>query len=456
MKTKQHIHVDLEHGSSCGHAHHFHSEKHDHGLHLYHHNKKNDFEMKEIDINVVGESKINEKLYDHGSNYNCSHPTNNDHCHNSTHKHKKKYASKYKSETGTIDNIKLDAQLDFDTESRIIKEENSDFTEEENSDKGHHRHHHTHECNNYNNNKQLNKHDHTRYEDEKCIENSTVTKNNLLNKDDPIYKIKRNPINKTIEKNTSNSNKSSQIDKNKNIALSLLKNTSNTESDFIIQRTNNKRKSSLQQKSPRLSELRKNLFILCLVKRKHSKLHMIENYIGLGDTTSHHSGDNTFNDSLISNKQGKSNRTRFNNNNNNQMNRKHPNLIDGNPIHNHHHKSYSDIDHRPHNVFKEKSSKGNIILNNDHIDNINVRAAMIHIIGDIIQSIGVIIAAILIYFFPNYQVIDPLMTIFFSVIVIFTTIPIIKQCIIVVMEGTHPDFDLDDIKKLLLEVILAF
>jgi zinc transporter 2 len=77
---------------------------------------------------------------------------------------------------------------------------------------------------------------------------------------------------------------------------------------------------------------------------------------------------------------------------------------------------------------------------------------MIHIIGDIIQSIGVIIAAILIYFFPNYQIIDPLMTIFFSVIVIFTTIPIIKQCIIVIMEGTHSDYDTDEIKKIILEV----
>ena len=77
---------------------------------------------------------------------------------------------------------------------------------------------------------------------------------------------------------------------------------------------------------------------------------------------------------------------------------------------------------------------------------------MIHIIGDIIQSIGVIIAAILIYFFPNYQIIDPLMTIFFSVIVVFTTVPIIKQCILVIMEGTHPDYNIDEIRNIISEV----
>jgi len=32
-------------------------------------------------------------------------------------------------------------------------------------------------------------------------------------------------------------------------------------------------------------------------------------------------------------------------------------------------------------------------------DNYNLRAAMIHVIGDIIQSVGVLIAALLIYFF---------------------------------------------------------
>ena len=35
-----------------------------------------------------------------------------------------------------------------------------------------------------------------------------------------------------------------------------------------------------------------------------------------------------------------------------------------------------------------------------HSDNINIRAAIVHLIGDLIQSIGVIIAAVIIYFFP--------------------------------------------------------
>jgi solute carrier family 30 (zinc transporter), member 2 len=33
-------------------------------------------------------------------------------------------------------------------------------------------------------------------------------------------------------------------------------------------------------------------------------------------------------------------------------------------------------------------------------ENMNIRAAIIHLIGDIIQSIGVVIAAVIIFFYP--------------------------------------------------------
>jgi Co/Zn/Cd efflux system component len=81
-----------------------------------------------------------------------------------------------------------------------------------------------------------------------------------------------------------------------------------------------------------------------------------------------------------------------------------------------------------------------------------MKAAMIHIIGDIIQSVGVIISAILIYCFPTYQILDPFTTIFFSVIVMITTFPIIKQCTMVILEGTPAEVDLEEIKREILDV----
>jgi solute carrier family 30 (zinc transporter), member 2 len=66
----------------------------------------------------------------------------------------------------------------------------------------------------------------------------------------------------------------------------------------------------------------------------------------------------------------------------------------------------------------------------------NLRAAVIHLLGDILQSIGVVIAALIIYFVPNSQIADPITTLIFAVIVLFTTVPIFKDCISVIMEAT--------------------
>jgi zinc transporter 2 len=82
----------------------------------------------------------------------------------------------------------------------------------------------------------------------------------------------------------------------------------------------------------------------------------------------------------------------------------------------------------------------------DHGENINLRAALIHIIGDIVQSIGVIIAAVIIYIKPTWNLADPLCTFLFSIIVIFTTIPIMKDCVRVLMEGTPASVDIEKLK----------
>ena len=44
-------------------------------------------------------------------------------------------------------------------------------------------------------------------------------------------------------------------------------------------------------------------------------------------------------------------------------------------------------------------------------------------LGDIIQSVGVLVAAVLIKISPEFYVADPICTFLFSVLVILTTIP---------------------------------
>ena len=61
------------------------------------------------------------------------------------------------------------------------------------------------------------------------------------------------------------------------------------------------------------------------------------------------------------------------------------------------------------------------------------------------MSVGVIIASIVIYIEPEYKVADPICTYLFSVIVLFTTIPVFKHCILVMMEGTPDTIDVEQL-----------
>lgn len=73
-------------------------------------------------------------------------------------------------------------------------------------------------------------------------------------------------------------------------------------------------------------------------------------------------------------------------------------------------------------------------------ENINVRAAFIHVLGDFLQSVGVFAAALVIYFFPNMGYIDPICTFLFSILVLVTTFNIIKDVLNVFMEGKGVSF----------------
>ncbi|XP_078450405.1 proton-coupled zinc antiporter SLC30A2 [Lampetra planeri] len=84
--------------------------------------------------------------------------------------------------------------------------------------------------------------------------------------------------------------------------------------------------------------------------------------------------------------------------------------------------------------------------------NVNVRAAFIHVLGDLLQSLGVLIAAIIIYFKPNLKIADPICTFIFSVIVLATTISILRDVLRVLMEGTPKGIDFNEVKASLLAV----
>ena len=89
--------------------------------------------------------------------------------------------------------------------------------------------------------------------------------------------------------------------------------------------------------------------------------------------------------------------------------------------HGHHdHSSHSDEcdsdggshdHHHGHN--HEASGHGN-----KEATDINIQAAYMHVIADTVQSIAVALAGLVIWIFPTWQIVDPVATFFFSILVL--------------------------------------
>jgi zinc transporter 2 len=82
-------------------------------------------------------------------------------------------------------------------------------------------------------------------------------------------------------------------------------------------------------------------------------------------------------------------------------------------------------------------------------DNPVIRAAYIHILGDMIQSTGVLLAALAIYLFqdthPGVRILDPICTFCFAIVVLCITFPVSRDCFFVLLESTPRDLDIESL-----------
>ncbi|XP_040520698.1 zinc transporter 8 isoform X2 [Gallus gallus] len=86
------------------------------------------------------------------------------------------------------------------------------------------------------------------------------------------------------------------------------------------------------------------------------------------------------------------------------------------------------------------------------LSNASLRAAFVHAIGDLFQSVSVLISALIIFFKPEYKIADPICTFVFSIFVLATTITILRDILIVLMEGTEKGLSYDAVKARILAV----
>ncbi|KAL7073047.1 hypothetical protein ACQ4LE_008331 [Meloidogyne hapla] len=84
-------------------------------------------------------------------------------------------------------------------------------------------------------------------------------------------------------------------------------------------------------------------------------------------------------------------------------------------------------------------------------NNLNIRAAFVHVLGDLCQSLGVLIASIIIKF-TGFAIADPICTFFFSFLVLLTSVPVFTDAINILMEASPQFVSHDKISTSLLSL----
>jgi len=92
-----------------------------------------------------------------------------------------------------------------------------------------------------------------------------------------------------------------------------------------------------------------------------------------------------------------------------------------------------------------------VLMSGDKDENVNVRSAFLHVIGDFLGSVGAIIAALLIYFF-GWGLADPIASIIVAVLVLFSGWRVTKESVHVLMEGVPLHIDMVRVKHSLLNI----
>ncbi len=84
-------------------------------------------------------------------------------------------------------------------------------------------------------------------------------------------------------------------------------------------------------------------------------------------------------------------------------------------------------------------------------NNINIKSAMLHFLGDLLNSVGVIISSIVIYF-TNFVYIDIIMSVVISVIIFIGGYKISKEAFFILMEAVPSEVDLNMLRNELLNI----
>ena len=89
------------------------------------------------------------------------------------------------------------------------------------------------------------------------------------------------------------------------------------------------------------------------------------------------------------------------------------------------------------------------LLKSHQKGNINIKAAYLHLIGDTLSSVAVIVGGILMYFYSIYWI-DPLITVLISLYIIKETYHVLYSTYKILMQSTPPGIEISEVVDVLL------
>ncbi len=91
-----------------------------------------------------------------------------------------------------------------------------------------------------------------------------------------------------------------------------------------------------------------------------------------------------------------------------------------------------------------------LILSKGHHD-LNIKSAWLHIMGDLLASVGVVFAGMIIYF-TNFYLIDPIAGFIVGVIILFGGLRVVREALHVFLELSPPGYHVERISKTISEI----
>lgn len=97
------------------------------------------------------------------------------------------------------------------------------------------------------------------------------------------------------------------------------------------------------------------------------------------------------------------------------------------------------------------NAAGILLLRDRSRRSLNTRAAFLHMVGDFLSSVGVIVGAVLIWLF-DFRIADPIISVLIGVIIIYGAWKLVTQSTSILLESVPPHLTLKDVRDGLMSI----